>query len=54
MEIPDDYGAMLREWHLSDPPDKWERDWNSLIEDLQGKRNPFIDYPEIVERVRGY
>ena len=54
MEIPDDYEELLRGWHLSDPPDEWERDRNSLIEDVQGNRNPFIDYPEMVERVRDY
>jgi len=54
MGIPDDYEEMLREWHLFDPPDEWERDRNSLIEDVQGNRNPFIDYPEMVERMRDY
>jgi deoxyribonuclease-1 len=54
MAILDDYEEMLREWHLSDPPDEWERDRNSLIEDVQGNRNPYIDYPEIVEKVRDY
>jgi deoxyribonuclease-1 len=54
MEIPDNYEEMLRKWHLSDPPDEWERDRNSLIEDVQGNRNLFIDYPEMVERVRDY
>ena len=54
MEIPDDYEAMLREWHLSDPPDEWERERNGLIEDEQGNRNTFIDYPEMVESVRGF
>jgi deoxyribonuclease I len=54
VEISDDYEEMLREWHLFDPPDEWERDRNSLIEDVQGNRNLFIDYPEMVERVRDY
>jgi deoxyribonuclease I len=49
--IPDDYEEMLREWHLSDPPDEWERERNVLIEDVQGNRNPFIDFPEMVEKV---
>jgi len=41
----------LREWHFKDPPDKMEKKRNSLIEQVQGNRNPFIDHPEIVERV---
>ena len=45
---------MLRRWHLSDPPDSWEMDRNSLIEAVQGNRNPFIDHPERVEQVRDF
>jgi len=41
----------LRTWHFEDPPDKMEEIRNSLIEQVQGNRNPFIDHPEIVERV---
>ena len=41
----------LRAWHFEDPPDKMEEIRNSLIEQVQGNRNPFIDHPEIVERV---
>ena len=54
IEIPDDYEEILRGWHLIDPPDGWERDRNSLIEDVQRNRNPFIDYQEMVERVKDY
>jgi deoxyribonuclease I len=54
MNIPEDYEEMLRQWNLYDPPDEWERDRNSLIEDVQGNKNLFIDYPEMVERVRDY
>ncbi|MBT6296585.1 MAG: hypothetical protein HOJ14_08490, partial [Nitrospina sp.] len=53
-EIPNDYEEIFREWSLFDPPDEWERDRNSLIEDVQGNKKPFIDYPEMVERVRDY
>ena len=35
-------------WHRTDPPDDEERWRNNLIEDLQGNRNPFVDYPETV------
>lgn len=45
---------MLRMWHVSDPPDQWEMDRNNLIEEIQGNRNPFIDHPELVERVRDF
>jgi len=41
----------LRAWHFEDPPDKMEEIRNSLIEQVQGNRNPFIDHPEVVERV---
>ena len=45
---------VLRMWHIMDPPDIWEMDRNSLIEQKQGNRNPFIDHPELVERVRDF
>ena len=54
MAISNDYEKMLREWHLSDPPDEWERTRNILIEDIQGNRNLFVDYPELAERVRDF
>ncbi len=44
----------LRQWHLEDPPDAWEEERNSDIEIVQGNRNPFIDHPELVERVRDF
>jgi deoxyribonuclease I len=54
MAIRNNYEEMLREWYLFDQPDECERDRNSLIEDVQGNRNPFYDYTELVERVRDY
>ncbi|QPJ64854.1 MAG: hypothetical protein G3M78_05420 [Candidatus Nitrohelix vancouverensis] len=41
----------LRSWHFQDPPDPWEEKRNGMIELVQGNRNPFIDHPELVERV---
>ncbi len=52
--IPDDLENTLRQWHLADPPDAWEEKRNTLIEQDQGNRNPFIDHPELVERVRDF
>ena len=37
---------------IEDLPDDEERWRNSLIETLQGTRNPFIDYPEVVSLIR--
>jgi len=34
---------MLKSWNKIDPPDQWEIARNSLIEEVQGNRNPFID-----------
>ena len=44
----------LRFWHFEDPPDKAENSRNSLIELIQGNRNPFIDSPEIVKNVKDF
>jgi endonuclease I len=44
----------LRAWHFEDPPDKMEEIRNSLIEQVQGNRNPFIDHPEVVERMKDF
>ena len=45
---------MLRMWHFMDPPDTWEINRNSLIEQKQGNKNPFIDHTELVERVKSF
>jgi deoxyribonuclease-1 len=43
--------ATLRKWNHEDPVDAAEQLRNDQIEDLQGNRNPFIDFPELVDRV---
>jgi len=52
--IQDKLEDRLRIWHFADPPDKGENNRNSLIERVQGNRNPFIDHPKIVERVSDF
>ena len=37
---------VLLEWCELDPVDTWEMGRNEVIEDIQGNRNVFIDYPE--------
>jgi len=51
ISIPAPLEDRLRMWHLMDPPSPWEEQRNTLIEDAQGNRNPFIDHPALVERV---
>jgi deoxyribonuclease-1 len=43
---------MLKKWHHEDPPDDAERWRNNRIEQLQGRRNRFIDNPTEVARLR--
>lgn len=44
-ELPADRLDILRRWHEEDPPAEWERHRNQAIFEIQGNRNPFIDFP---------
>ncbi len=44
---------LFLKWHRQDPVSQKELDRNNGIEDTQGNRNPFIDYPELVEYIWG-
>ncbi len=43
--------AYLRKWHEEDPVDYDEALRNQLIFQIQGNRNPFIDFPHLVDVV---
>lgn len=47
---PEDLKQLL-EWHEEYPVTDYERHRNESIQDLQGNRNPFIDFPELAERI---
>lgn len=44
---------VLLDWHRADPVSDKERCRMDNISDIQGNRNPFIDYPELVEYIWG-
>lgn len=41
----------LKKWNHEDPVDAEEMKRNDMIENVQGNRNPYIDYPELIDRV---
>lgn len=47
------YGKLstLLNWHVTDPPNGWERRRNNRIHERQGNRNPFIDHPQFVNQI---
>lgn len=49
-----EYGiALLLKWHRQDPVSQKEIDRNNGIQQTQGNRNPFIDYPILAEYIWG-
>lgn len=44
---------LLLSWHRADPVSQKELDRNEAVYQIQGNRNPFIDFPELAEYVWG-
>lgn len=44
---------VLLEWCEIDPVDTWEMGRNEVIQNIQGNRNVFIDYPELAWQIFG-
>ena len=44
---------LLKKWHTNDPVSQKELDRNEAIYAIQGNRNPFIDYPTLVNYIWG-
>ena len=49
--MPADRLDVLRAWHDADPVGDYERHRNAAIQEAQGNRNPFIDFPDWVAQV---
>jgi deoxyribonuclease-1 len=45
---------VLRSWHRADPVDDKERERSSRIADYQLVRNPFVDFPQLVDRIADF
>jgi endonuclease I len=41
----------MLEWHIADPVDTFEQNRNNVIFTYQYNRNPFIDYPHLVDMI---
>lgn len=42
---------VLQEWNKMDPPSEVEKLRNNTVQRIQGNRNPFVDYPELVDNL---
>jgi deoxyribonuclease I len=50
--LPDDWEDVMRMWHVMDPKkNESEMNRNSYIKGEQKNRNPFIDHPELSEKI---
>ena len=45
------YLTMMYNWHVADPVDARESNFNDLVYSQQNNRNPYIDHPEYVAQV---
>lgn len=41
----------LCEWNKLDPPSETEKIRNNVVERIQGNRNPFVDYPDLMDNL---
>lgn len=44
----------LKKWHIEDPVDADEIERNNRVEGLQYNRNPFVDFPQLVDQISDF
>jgi len=54
LPISQEEEVMLKKWNRQNPPDDQEILRNSVIQDKQGNRNPFIDYHELADQIQDF
>ncbi len=54
MKISNAEEADLRKWNHEDPVDEEEMLHNDQIQAVQGNRNPFIDFPEMADKIQNF
>lgn len=54
MKISPSEEAALRQWHIDDPIDAEEFTRNQQIETLQGNRNPYVDFSDLIDRIERF
>lgn len=54
MKVSPNEEAALRQWHRDHPVDELEAARNNMIEKVQGNRNPFIDFPDLIDKIQTF
>ncbi|MDR9488575.1 endonuclease [Salibacter sp.] len=44
--------SLLLDWHRTYDPTQFDRNRNDAVENAQGNRNPFVDYPQFMDRMK--
>jgi len=54
LQIARNEEAILRQWHKAEPVDAEERATHEIVAKHQKVRNPFVDYPELVDTITDF
>ncbi|MCG3173677.1 MAG: hypothetical protein GMKNLPBB_01877 [Myxococcota bacterium] len=51
MKIDGEQEAFFRRWNKADPPSEWEKGRHERVFQLQDRRNPFVDIPDLPDLI---